>query len=255
MGAARRFEGRVALVTGGARGIGQAIAAAFAAEGASVAVADVRAERAEATAAALGPNAFGRGVDVSDEASVAALFSAVDERFGRLDYLVNNAAIMLDVPVPFKPFWETSLAEWRRFFDVNVSGIFLCCRAAQPFFARQGGGRVVNISSDAIYKGYESQLAYFASKGAVAVMTRNLARELGPFQVNVNAVAPGLTNSEAVDLSADMQRVKPLVVKSQALQRDQRPEDVASAVLFLCSEESACVTGQSLVVNCGAVMP
>src|ERR1700759_2817545 len=109
---------------------------------------------------------------------------------------------------------------------VNVGGVFLCCRGAFPLMSAARFGRIVNISSDAIYKGYESQLHYFASKGAVAIMTRNLAREFGPFDVNVNAVAPGYTKSEAVALSADMQRVEPLILKSQCLPRVQMPEDV-----------------------------
>lgn len=238
--------------------MGRAHSSGFAREGAAVIVADILAEKANETADELkrqGCRALAVSLDVADEASVNAAFDLIDREFGRVDYLVNNAAIMLDVEVPFKPFWETSLAEWNRIFAVNVAGIFLCCKSAKPIMERQGGGRIVNITSDAIWKGYESQLAYFSSKGAVAVMTRSLAREFGPFHVNVNNVAPGYTLSEAVLDSKEMQGVRASVMRSCCLQRDQHPDDITGAVLFLCSLESACITGQSIVVNCGAIMP
>jgi NAD(P)-dependent dehydrogenase (short-subunit alcohol dehydrogenase family) len=253
-----RFKGKVAMVTGGGRGMGNAHCRGFAEAGADVVVADILADRARETAAQLtaqGGHAIGVGVDVSDESSVDDLFKRAEAEFGRIDFLVNNAAIMLDVDVPFKPFWETSYDEWRRIFAVNVNGVFLCCKRVKPIMERQGGGRVINISSDAIWKGYESQLGYFSSKGAVAVMTRSLARELGPFNINVNNVAPGYTLSEAVLESPEMQSVRASVMRSCCIQRDQHPEDVVGAVLFLCGPESACVTGQSIVVNCGAIMP
>jgi NAD(P)-dependent dehydrogenase (short-subunit alcohol dehydrogenase family) len=183
------------------------------------------------------------------------MFELVEREFGRVDFLVNNAAIMLDVDVPFKPFWDTSYDEWNRIMSVNVGGVFLCCKYVKPIMERQGEGRIINISSDAIWKGYESQLAYFASKGAVAVMTRNLAREMGPFNVNVNHVAPGYTLSEAVLESSLMQGVRLSVMATCCLKHDQHPEDVVGSVLFLCGPESSCITGQSIVVNCGAIMP
>lgn len=258
MSAPKRFADKVALITGGGRGMGRAHCIGFANEGAAVIVADILADRAQETAkelASAGNRAVAVPVDVADERSVDNMFQVVERQFGRLDFLVNNAAIMLDVEVPFKPFWETSFEEWNRIFAVNVSGIFLCCKRAKPIMERQGGGRIVNISSDAIWKGYESQLAYFSSKGAVAVMTRSLAREFGPFNVNVNNVAPGYTLSEAVLDSKEMQGVRSSVMRSCCIQRDLNPDDVTGAVLFLCGPESSCITGQSIVVNCGAIMP
>lgn len=254
----KKFTGRVALVTGGARGIGRAYCKGFADGGAHVIVADIDSERAQQTARELmqeGARALAVRVDTGDEESVHSMFELVEREFGRVDFLVNNAAIMLDVEVAFKPFWETSYEEWNRIMAVNVGGVFLCCKHAKPMMERQGEGRIVNISSDAVWKGYESQLAYFASKGAVAVMTRNLAREMGPLSVNVNHVAPGYTLSEAVLESSAMQGVRSSVMASCCLKRDQHPEDVVGAVLFLCGPESACITGQSIVVNCGAIMP
>jgi NAD(P)-dependent dehydrogenase (short-subunit alcohol dehydrogenase family) len=258
MSQSEQFAGQVTVVTGGGRGIGKAYCEAFAAHGSAVVVADIDGERAGQLAdslAAAGTPALGLRVDVADEESVRDLFARADERFGRVDFLINNAAIMLDVEVPFKPFWETSLAEWNRIMGVNVAGTFLCCKAVKPIMERQGAGRIINISSDAIWKGYESQLAYFASKGAVAVMTRCLAREFGPINVNVNAIAPGYTLSEAVLESPEMQGVRNSVMASCCIKRDQRPEDVVGAALYLCSPGAACVTGQSIVVNCGAIMP
>lgn len=258
MDQSRRFAGQVALVTGGGRGIGQAYSRGFAQAGASVVVADIDEKRAQQTARELndeGGRALAVTVDTSSEESVRNMFERAEGEFGRVDFLVNNAAIMLDVEKPFKPFWETSWEEWQRIMSVNVGGIFLCCKYVKPLMERQGGGRIVNISSDAIWKGYESQLAYFASKGAVAVMTRNLARELGPFNINVNNVAPGYTLSEAVLTSELMQGVRASVMATCCIKRDQHPEDVVGAVLFLCGPESACITGQSIVVNCGAIMP
>ena len=252
------FVGKVALITGAGRGIGKAYCKGFLDAGASVVVADIDYERARATASELdsgGGQVVAIGVDVASEASVIRMYEQVIKRFGGVDFLVNNAAIVLDVERPFKPFWELEWDEWNRVMAVNAGGVFLCCKHIKPIMERQGGGRIVNITSDGIWHGYADQLAYFASKGAVAVMTRCLARELGPFNINVNAVAPGLTWSEATRASEFLQSIKDEVIARCALRREQFPEDLVGTVLFLCSPASACITGQTIVVNCGSIMP
>lgn len=252
------FAGRVAVVTGAGRGIGRAYCEGFAARGATVVVLDIAERNAQRVAdriCATGGTAVAEPVDVGREREVAATFARIKRRHGRVDFLVNNAAIMLGLPKPFKPFWKTSWAEWQRILSVNTGGVFLCCKHALPLLKRAPSARVVNITSDAIWKGYEDQLAYFASKGAVAVMTRCLARELGVFNINVNAVAPGYTMSEEVLNSKFMLKVKPLVLSSQAIRRVQYPEDLVGTVMFLCSAASSNITGQTICVNLGAVMP
>ena len=258
MSGCERFAQKVVVVTGGSRGIGKAYCHGFATEGASVVIADINLKGAQATASELasaGHQVLAVEMDVASEDSVRRMYSVVRDHFQRVDCLINNAAIMLDVERPFKPFWELDWDEWTRVMAVNAGGVYLCCKHVKPIMEEGGGGRIVNISSDAIWKGYEDQLAYFASKGAVAVMTRCLARELGPFHINVNAVAPGYTLSETMQASEFMQRAKPTVMASCAIQREQYPEDLVGTVLFLCAPDSACITGQTIVVNCGAVMP
>lgn len=250
-----RFKDKVAVVTGGGTGMGKSHCRGFLEEGARVVVADIDYESARKVAEPYGDRAVAVRVDVSREEEVEDMYRQAQERFGTVDYLVNNAALLLGVERPFKPFWELGYDEWNRVMGINAGGIFLCCKHAKNIMAPRNEGRIVNISSDAIYKGYESQLAYFASKGAVSVMTRNLARELGQFNINVNAVAPGYTLSESTLASPEMNRVAPLIMASNCIKYDQLPEDVTGAVLFLCSPESRCITGQSIVVNCGAIMP
>jgi 3-oxoacyl-[acyl-carrier protein] reductase len=244
---------RTVVVTGGARGIGAAIAAAFVEAGDRVVIADRDEAGATRTAAELGPLALPLALDVASESSVDTAFERVGRDFGSLDVLVNNAALMLDGDRPFRPFHQLSVADWQRTFAVNAIGVFLCTRAARPWL-EAARGCVVNLASDAIWSGYAGQLAYFASKGAVAVMTRCLAREMGDAGVRVNAVAPGLTSSESVEASELLQMLKPKIVSERALQRDQSPADVAAVVKFLASDDARAVTGQIVPVNSGGFM-
>lgn len=249
-----RLSGKVAIVTGGARGIGAAFSEALAVAGAKVVVADVL-DGAEVVARieAAGGKALYRKTDVSDRASVTAMAAAAKETFGSVDILVNNAAIFASLIK--KPFFEIESDEWDRLMAVNVRGPFECARAVAPFMIAAKSGRIINIASGTVFKGVQGMLHYVTSKGAVVAMTRCLARELGGHGINVNAIAPGLTMSEAIaDDPAWSGKAAQPTVMSRALQRDQVPADLTGAVVFLASAESGFMTGQTMVVDGGAVM-
>jgi 3-oxoacyl-[acyl-carrier protein] reductase len=246
------LAGRVAIVTGGARGIGQAIALECAAEGASVVIADIDGERAADVAArieALGGSALAVRTDVSAADSVAAMAGAALGRFGRIDVLVNNAAI---VDVARQPSDLISEEEWDRVMQVNVKGPWLCVRAVLPAMREQRGGKIINLSSDLILSGVPGLLHYVASKGALTAMTRSLARELGPDGICVNAVAPGLTTTDAAMTHG--QEAAERSIRTRAIPRAQTPDDITGTVVFLASDASSFMTGQLLVVNGGSVL-
>ena len=246
------MAGKVVIVTGGAMGIGYAVCETLAERGASVVVAD----RANAETAAKKLQTGNRAVlgitaDVSSERDVASMVEAARERFGRIDGLVNNAGMYSSLTP--KPFEKLSVDEWRRVLDVNVIGIFLCCRAVLPTFKRQGGGRIVNISSGVAFKGNPDMLHYVASKGAVVSMTRSLATEVGPHGVLVNSVAPGLTLSDGLLQNPTLAGgVKDFGVRTRALKRDMYPADLVGAVAFFLGDDAGFITGQTLVVDGGA---
>lgn len=243
------LAGKVVIVTGGAMGIGYTVAENLVGQGASVVIAD-RAS-AERAAAKLGGDVLGIAADVSVESQVDAMVASALDRFGRVDGLVNNAGIYSSLEL--KPFEQLSVAEWRSVLDVNVIGVFLCCRAVLPAFTRGGGGRIVNISSGVAFKGNPGMLHYVASKGAVVSMTRSLASEFGAHGVTVNSVAPGLTLSDGLLGNAALQAgVKDFAVRTRALRRDMYPDDLVGAVAFFLSDAAAFVTGQTLVVDGGA---
>ena len=246
------LAGRVVIVTGGARGIGKAIALRCAAEGASVVIADIEGELAAQTAAqieALGGQALAVRTDVSAADSVGAMVAAVLDRFGRIDVLVNNAAI---VDLARQPSDLISEQEWDRVMLVNVKGPWLCIRAVLPAMREQRGGKIVNLSSDLILSGVPGLLHYVASKGALTAMTRSLARELGPDGICVNAVAPGLTTTDAAMTHG--QEAAERSIRTRAIPRAQTPDDITGTVVFLASDASAFMTGQLLVVNGGSVL-
>lgn len=246
------LEGKVAVVTGGARGIGAAAARGLAERGARVVIADL--DGAEAAAQALrdtGYEAVGLRVDVSSEADSAAMAALAEETFGSLDILVNNAGIYSSLTP--KPFAEIDPAEWRRVMEVNTLGIFLCCRAALAPMQRRGGGRIVTISSGVAFKGNPFMAHYVASKGAVVSLTRALATELGPHRILVNSVAPGFTLSDGVLGNPTLVAgVKEPSLRNRVLARDMLPEDLVGAVCFFAGPDSAFITGQTLVVDGGA---
>jgi NAD(P)-dependent dehydrogenase (short-subunit alcohol dehydrogenase family) len=247
-----RLQGKVVIVTGGAAGIGFAYARRFLAEGARVVVADIADPVAAAEKLGAGDRALGVLVDVADAASARAMAEAAAARFGRVDVLVNNAAVFAALkPTPFDEIPE---AEWDRVMAVNVKGIWNCVRAVAPIMRRKGGGRVVNAASAIVAKGTAMLLHYVASKGAVVAMTRALARELGPDGIAVNAVAPGLILSDTVQANPDITGFQlDAVMRARSMRREAFPEDVEGTVVFLASDDSAFMTGQTLVVDGGSV--
>jgi NAD(P)-dependent dehydrogenase (short-subunit alcohol dehydrogenase family) len=247
-----RLADKVVVVTGGAAGIGFAYARRFLAEGAKVIVADVADPVAAAEKLGAAERVLGVPADVSDSASVRAMVEAAVARFGRVDVLVNNAAVFAALkPQPFDAIPE---AEWDRVMAVNVKGIWNCARAVVPVMRAQGGGRIVNVASAIVAKGTAMLLHYVTSKGAVVAMTRALARELGPAGITVNAVAPGLILSDTVQANPDITDFQlDAIMRARSLKREAFPADVEGTVVFLASDDSAFMSGQTLVVDGGSV--
>jgi NAD(P)-dependent dehydrogenase (short-subunit alcohol dehydrogenase family) len=247
------LTGQTAIVTGAATGIGLAIAQRLASDGASVVLADVR--DVEAAARALredGLKASGVKADVTDAVAVEALIAATLNEFGRIDILVNNAAISGSLRQT--PIEDMALEDWRKILDVNATGVFLCCRAVARPMKAQGSGRIVNLASGTAFKGTPFILHYVASKGAVISMTRALARELGERSITVNAVAPGYTLTET-QMENDEFRAsqRDIAVAGRALKRDAFASDIVGAVSFLAGEDARFITGQILAVDGGSV--
>jgi NAD(P)-dependent dehydrogenase (short-subunit alcohol dehydrogenase family) len=219
-----------------------------------VVIADVEKydQAAAEIAKATGARALGIETDVSDEAQVARMASEAKKAFGRIDILVNNAAVFSSLEL--KPFEKISVAEWRKVMDVNVLGAFLCCRACVPHMRAAGGGRIINLASGAPLKGVPNFLHYITSKGALITITRGLAREVGKDRITVNALAPGFTLSENVVNDPAHMRVGEISKASRAIARDETPEDLVGAVSFLASDDAAFITGQTLVVDGGSAM-
>ena len=241
------MNGKVALVTGGSQGIGRAIAEGLAAAGARVVVADLAGAEAAAEAFTDG---VGITADVADEGDVARLVVEVVERCGTIDILVNNAGLYASLEM--RPFDQIPLDEWRQVMDVNVASMFLTCRAVVPVMRQNGGGKIVNISSGTPFRGVPFLLHYVTSKGAIVALTRALAKEVGKDNVLVNCVAPGFTMSAGVEAHPEVvEKLRDVSIASRTLQRDQMPEDVVGAVVFLCGEGSSFVTGQTIVIDGG----
>lgn len=247
------LTGKVAVVTGGAQGIGRAFSFAFAAAGYRVIVADIDSRKASAVVSELcaaGHDVGAQELDVGDPSSVAAAFDEIVATHGAVDILVNNAALFSTLAV--KPFEQLSLEEWNAVLRVNITGVFLCCKAAVPTMRKAGFGRIINIASAAARMGRPNYLHYIASKGAVEAMTRSLARELGPAGVTANTIAPGAIFTEIPRATVtDAQKVA--IFSAQCVPRPGAPSDLVSTALHLASNESGFVTGQTFIVDGGVL--
>jgi NAD(P)-dependent dehydrogenase (short-subunit alcohol dehydrogenase family) len=241
------LDGKVAIVTGGAQGIGRAIADGLAREGARIVVADLKGAEEAAGAYADG---LGVTADVANEEDVQRLVDETVGRLGSVDVLVNNAGLYASLAM--RPFTEIPLAEWRQVMDVNVASMFLTCRAVVPVMRGQGGGKIVNISSGTPFRGVPFLLHYVTSKGAIVAFTRAVAKELGRDAIHVNCVAPGFTMSDGVKEHPEViEKLREVSVAARTIQRDQEPEDVVGAVVYLCSPAADFVTGQTIVIDGG----
>jgi NAD(P)-dependent dehydrogenase (short-subunit alcohol dehydrogenase family) len=251
-----RLDGRVAILTGGAKGIGRHYAQALAAEGARLMIADIAdgKEIAAAIAREHGANSVESCVaDVSEEAAVATLVARTMERFGKIDILVNNAAL-------FAPLSETKCTEidvglWDRVMAINLRGPFLLVKHVVPHMSAQGYGKIINIGSGTAYRGIPWMLHYVTSKGGITAMSRALARELGEHGIRVNTLAPGFTMSETViaENPGHVETARSRAVAARALKRDEYPQDLIGALVFLASADSDFITGQTIAVDGGNV--
>jgi NAD(P)-dependent dehydrogenase (short-subunit alcohol dehydrogenase family) len=248
-----RLTGRVAIVTGAARGIGAAYARGMAAEGAKVTLCDLSDPGAVvAEIRKAGGEAIGAVADVSVPAQVAQVVADTEKAFGGVQVLVNNAGVF--ATLKRRKFFEIPSDEWDMVMSVNARGSFEFAKAVTPLMRKQKYGKIINIASGTLFKGSTGMMHYVASKGAVVAMTRVMARELGDDNICVNCVAPGLTNSEGVLGNSDHVAGIPITRDTRCFKREEEPEDLVGAVVFLSSAESDFITGQTLVVDGGAYL-
>ncbi len=249
----KRLKDRVAIVTGGARGLGKAFSLALAAEGASVVVADILEEAAAETALEIkkqGGSAIALKADVTSEEESEAMVRETIDHFSRIDVLINNAALVYGVGR--KLFEEIPVSEWDRMMSVSLKGSFLCAKAAFPQMKKQNKGKIINISSETAFTGSKGFLHYVTAKGGLISFTRALAAEIGRFGICVNAIAPGFTDTEAARTITD--DIGKYDVTRTPLCRLAVPEDLVGALTFLASNDSDFITGQTLVVDGGRYM-
>ncbi len=245
-------EGRVVMITGAGQGIGRAYALKFAEAGAIPVIAEINGTKGDAVAGeieAAGGEALAVQTDVTDPAAVKAAVAATLDRFGRIDVLINNAAIF--VTLGRQPFWEIDLDEWRAVMDVNITGCFICASAVAGPMREAGGGRIINISSSTVPQGIPGFTHYVTSKSALIGMTRCMARELGDANIAVNAVLPGVIETE-IENAGRNDAGRAAIISHQSLKRQQEPMDMVGTLLFLSSPASGFMTGQSLCVDGGA---
>jgi 3-oxoacyl-[acyl-carrier protein] reductase len=245
------LAGKVAIITGAGQGIGRAYAHRFGEEGSSVVVAEINAEKGEAVAGEVqraGGKALFVPADVSDEGSCQAMAKAALDAFGRIDVLVNNAAIFSTIQM--KPFWELAQAEWDQLMAVNLKGPWLAAKAVFPAMRKQGGGAIINISSAAYLLGRPNYVHYVASKAGIIGLTRSMAREVGEYSIRVNAITPGPTYTE-VPRGTVTPEQKEAMIKAQCIKRPEVPQDLVGIVAFLASDDATFITGQTFNVEGG----
>ena len=249
-----RLKNKVAIITGSARGMGRVFALRFAKEGAKLTICDILdCQPVAEEIRAAGGEVLALKTDVTNEKETAEMAQKTAERFGRIDILVNNAAIIGSIENKDfrKPVDEITAQDWDKILAVNVKGVFLASKAVIPYMKKQGGGKIVNMASTVAFSGLPHFLHYTSSKGSVVTMTRGLAWALGEFNINVNAVAPGLIMTEAMKTTYTPEFYQELVATKQLIRKNVEPEDVANAVLFMASDEADKITGQTLAVNAG----
>lgn len=245
------LKDRVVIITGAGQGIGRVFAKAFAKAGARVVIAEVNEKRAEAVAEeilAFDGQVLAVTTDVADPASIEEMIGVVEDEWGRIDVLVNNAGIFSTLDM--RPFDQIPLDEWERVLRVNLTGPFLCARAVLPAMRRARWGRIINVTSGAVRLGRPNYLHYIATKAALAGMSLSMARELGGDGITVNAILPGATFTE-IERKTVTPEQKERIVAMQCIPRPEVPEDLIGAVLFLASDASAFVTGQSINLDGG----
>jgi NAD(P)-dependent dehydrogenase (short-subunit alcohol dehydrogenase family) len=247
-----KLGGKVAIVTGASRGLGRVFCLKLAEEGARIVADDIAGlEETVKAVEAMGGTAIALQADVTREEDTLRMARETVEEFGRIDILVNNAAFYYGISR--KPFYELDPGEWDRVMEVNVKGPWLCTRAVFPYMKEQGKGSIINLASEVFFTGSRNFAHYVASKGGVIGLTRALAVELGPHGIRINAIAPGFTDTEASRLLVPEMEKKYNTNKTP-LRRLEKPEDLAGTVVFLASDDSAFITGQTILVDGGRAM-